>query len=207
MWGDAAVVVPWVLYERFGDLEVLARQYDSMRAWVEQIAALAGDDHVWDGPGSSSATGSIRPPLRDDPAAAPTDKTLVATAYHAHTARLLAAAAGVLGHDDDRSPLRRLARQVADGVQREFVTPTGRLASDAADGVRPGAAIRPARRRTARRRAGGSAGRAGRGRTTTASAPASSARRSCATPWSTPVCVDDAYHLLLQTAARRGCTR
>ena len=37
-WGDAAVVLPWVLYERFGDRDVLARQYDSMRAWVEQIA-------------------------------------------------------------------------------------------------------------------------------------------------------------------------
>ena len=37
-WGDAAVVVPWVLYERFGDVEVLRRQYDSMRAWVDQVA-------------------------------------------------------------------------------------------------------------------------------------------------------------------------
>src|SRR5438876_4965675 len=30
-WGDAAVIVPWVLYQRFGDTGVLAAQYESMR--------------------------------------------------------------------------------------------------------------------------------------------------------------------------------
>ena len=36
-WGDAAVIVPWVLYQRFGDTEVLRRQYSSMTAWVDQV--------------------------------------------------------------------------------------------------------------------------------------------------------------------------
>src|SRR6266536_1869 len=31
-WGDAAVVVPWVLYQRYGDTDILAQQFDSMRA-------------------------------------------------------------------------------------------------------------------------------------------------------------------------------
>ena len=30
-WGDAAVVVPWVIYERTGDSSVLADQFDSMK--------------------------------------------------------------------------------------------------------------------------------------------------------------------------------
>ena len=47
-WGDAAVVVPWVLYERFGDERRAPR---SVRRACEpgstQIASLAGDDHLW----------------------------------------------------------------------------------------------------------------------------------------------------------------
>ena len=39
-WGDAATVVPTVLADRFGDDGVLARQFESMKAWVDSILAL-----------------------------------------------------------------------------------------------------------------------------------------------------------------------
>ena len=129
-WGDAAVVVPWVLYERFGDLEVLRRQYDSMRAWVDQIATLTGDDHIWsEGFQFGDWLDPAAPPR--EPGAARTDATLVATAYHAYTARLVASAAEVLGHDDDRRRYDDLADEVCASFNAEFVTPTGRMASDA----------------------------------------------------------------------------
>ncbi len=38
-WADAATVVPSVLYQRFGDKGILADQFDSMRAWVDYVAA------------------------------------------------------------------------------------------------------------------------------------------------------------------------
>lgn len=129
-WGDAAVVVPWVLYEHFGDADLLRRQYPSMRGWVDQIAGLAGADHLW-------ATGfqygdwldPAAPP--DEPWAARTDPGLVATAYHAHTARLLARTAEVLGETADRDHYVDLAERVVDAFNAEYVTPNGRLASDA----------------------------------------------------------------------------
>ena len=48
-WGDAATVVPWVLYERFGDVGMLERQYASMRAWVDVLLDVAGDRRLWEG--------------------------------------------------------------------------------------------------------------------------------------------------------------
>ena len=129
-WGDAAVIVPWVLYERFGDVAVLRQQYDSMRAWVDQIATIAGDDHVWsEGFQFGDWLDPAAPPR--DPGAARTDSALVATAYHAHTARLLARVASVLGHHTDAAHYDELARLVTAGFDAEFVTATGRLASDA----------------------------------------------------------------------------
>ncbi len=129
-WGDAAAVVPWVLYERFGDVDLLRRQYDSMRAWVDEVATLAGDDHVWaDGFQFGDWLDPAAPPR--DPGAARTDAALVATAYHAHTARLVARTADVLGHDDDRTRYDELADTITAAFNAEFVTPTGRLASDA----------------------------------------------------------------------------
>jgi alpha-L-rhamnosidase len=129
-WGDAAVVVPWVLYERFGDAELLKRQYPSMRAWVDQVTQLAGVDHLWNagfqyGDWLDPAT----PP--DEPAAARTDPGIVATAYHAYTARILASAAQVIGESADAERYFALAKQVVAAFNAEYVTPSGRLASDA----------------------------------------------------------------------------
>ena len=43
-WGDAAVLVPWVLYQRTGDLEYLRRQLPGMIAWLEAAAQAAGPE-------------------------------------------------------------------------------------------------------------------------------------------------------------------
>ena len=85
-WGDAAVIVPWTLYERYGDVEVLRRQFGSAGAWVECVERLAGPDRLWDdGFQLGDWLDPAAPP--DDPADARTDRYLVATAYFARSAQ------------------------------------------------------------------------------------------------------------------------
>jgi alpha-L-rhamnosidase len=128
-WADAAVVVPWVLYERFGDVDTLRRHYPSMRAWVDEVASLTGDDHLWNaGFQLGDWLDPAAPP--DRPADTRTDPYLIATAYHAYTAQILARAAEVLGMADDVRRYEQLAVSVVSAFNREFVTATGRLASD-----------------------------------------------------------------------------
>ena len=40
-WGDAIVLVPWVLYQSYGDTRVLRQNYDAMRAWVDRQIRVA----------------------------------------------------------------------------------------------------------------------------------------------------------------------
>ncbi|MEV4564591.1 glycoside hydrolase family 78 protein [Nonomuraea sp. NPDC049419] len=128
-WGDAAVIVPWVLYQRYGDIGLLHTQYASMRAWVDHIAERAGESHLWDtGFQWGDWLDPAAPP--DKPGQARTDSALVATAYHAWTAHLVAETAALLGHDDDAAHYARLAGEVRAAFGREFVTPSGRLACD-----------------------------------------------------------------------------
>jgi alpha-L-rhamnosidase len=130
VWGDVAVVAPWVLYERYGDRGLLRAQYESMRAWVDEIAALAGERHLWDtGFQFGDWLDPAAPP--DRPAAARTDPSLVATAAHARSARLLARIAALLGEEDDHRTYAALATAITSAFNDEFVTPNGRLASDA----------------------------------------------------------------------------
>ena len=129
-WADAATVVPSVLYERFGDTKILADQFESMCAWVEYAASLAGETYLWDkGFQFGDWLDPTAPP--DNPAKARTDKAIIGTAYFAHSARLTARAAQILGRTEKQTYYEALAEMVETAFVREYVTPAGRLMNDA----------------------------------------------------------------------------
>ncbi|MFC8596927.1 family 78 glycoside hydrolase catalytic domain [Isoptericola sp. NPDC057191] len=128
-WADAAVHVPWTLYQRYGDVGVLARQYGSMRAWVEKSRALAGASLLWDtGFQFGDWLDPDAPP--HDSAAAKADPAVVATAYLARSAHLLARTAQVLGHDADARRYAQLADDVAHAFRDAYVDEDGTVRSD-----------------------------------------------------------------------------
>ncbi len=129
-WGDATVIVPWVLYQRYGDDGILATQFESMRAWVDRIEKLAGASHLWNtGFQFGDWLDPSTPP--DRPGDARTDPHVVATAYYARSAELLGQAAGVLGRTEEEARYLRLAARVRAAFDAEYVTPAGRVLSDA----------------------------------------------------------------------------
>ena len=125
-WGDAAIVIPWVLYERHGDAQILADQWGSMTSWLAAFESRAGAE--LDFPDGGFMFGdwldAAAPP--DNPAGARTPWPCVATAYLARSARIMAQAAVVLGRDG--SEFEALAERAAARFRAEFVTPSGRLA-------------------------------------------------------------------------------
>ena len=129
-WGDAAVIVPWVLHERFADRDILAIQYSSMKAWVEQLLALAGERHLWEG--GFQFGDWVDPDAPPDlPGKAKADADLVATAYLYRSTDLLARTAALLEHTDDADHYTAAAEQIRKAWLNEYVTPAGRILSDA----------------------------------------------------------------------------
>jgi len=128
-WGDAATVIPHVLYERFGDRGVLEAQYDSMRDWVEVLLGLAGPRLLWEGRFQfGDWLDPAAPPER--PGDATTDRDLVASAHLFRSTDLLARAATLLGREEDAAHYRKVAEDVRAAFVREYVTPAGRMMSD-----------------------------------------------------------------------------
>ncbi|WP_026403359.1 alpha-L-rhamnosidase [Actinomadura rifamycini] len=128
-WGDAAVIVPWVLYRRYGDAGVLESQFAGMRAWVDHVAGLAGPDGLWNsGFQFGDWLDPTAPPERPEQAKTPPE--IVATAYFARSADLLSRAAAVLGRAEEEGRYRALADRVRRAFQDEYTTASGRLLSD-----------------------------------------------------------------------------
>jgi alpha-L-rhamnosidase len=130
-WGDAATIVPWVLYQRTGDRDLLARQLPSMRGWVDRMAALAGPALLWSGGFQfGDWLDPTAPP--EDPFRAKADPDVIATAHLARSAEIVSLAAEVAGDADTADEYGKLAARVREAFAREYVTPGGRVLSDAA---------------------------------------------------------------------------
>ena len=126
-WSDAAVIIPWTLYLCYGDARILQAQYASMKAHVEYIRAVAQDGLLWNTgfhPGDWLALDA-----KEGSYFGATPNDLSATAFYAYSTDLLARAAAVLGKDDDAMLYRDLHGRILTAFQREFITPSGRLAA------------------------------------------------------------------------------
>ena len=129
-WGDAAVIVPWVLYQRFGDLGILETQFASMCAWVDFVAQMAGTSRLWDkGFQYGDWLDPSAPPDQAEQARAGGD--LVATAYFAHSAELVSHIASLLGKQAEEQKYTELAAEVRAAFTAQFLTPAGRTSYDA----------------------------------------------------------------------------
>lgn len=129
-WADAAAIVPWVLFQRFGDIRILMNQFDSMKAWVDHEADLAGESHIWDtGFQFGDWLDPTAPP--ENPALARTNKGLLATAYLARSAEIVGRAAEILGCAEEKDHYLALAEKVRKAFASEYITPAGRMMNDA----------------------------------------------------------------------------
>lgn len=129
-WSDAAAVVPWVLYQRYGDCGLLEAQYASMCAWVDAVATLTGERHLWDeGFQYGDWLDPSAPP--ENASQARTSSAIVATAYFARSAALAGATAAVLGREEDAARYGALAAATRAAFVRAYVLPDGQMTSDA----------------------------------------------------------------------------
>ncbi len=93
-WGDAAAVIPWEVYLAFGNAEILSRQFDSMKAWVDYITGATTTQYLWTGGwhfadwlGLDAPQGSYKGSSREE---------LIASAFYAHSTALVVKAGHVL---------------------------------------------------------------------------------------------------------------
>lgn len=129
-WGDVATILPWTLYEFYGDSAILEAQFDSMRGWVDYIRRVddaSGGRRLWtegehfgdwlalDAPDPTSRKGG-------------TPHDFIASAFYCYSARLVAKAAKVLGKVEAANAYERLSADIRQAIQNEYFTPTGRLA-------------------------------------------------------------------------------
>jgi alpha-L-rhamnosidase len=117
IWGDAGVIIPWVMYTAYGDSAFLADNYSFMVRWIEFNLHRSSNLILSGGVGDHLA-----------PRRTPAD--VVDTAYFANSARLVARTAALLGKTDDAAKYDKLFHDIADAFNQSFVSTNGSIKGD-----------------------------------------------------------------------------
>ncbi len=130
IWSDAAVWVPWALWQAYGDPQVLAESYPAMTAHVRRAASLTSASGLWDqGFQFGDWLDPTAPP--ENPLQAKANSGVVATACLYRSARTTADTARILGRDGDAAEFATLAERTRAAFGKHYVTADGRIHSDA----------------------------------------------------------------------------
>lgn len=145
IWHDAATIVPWLIYQAYGDDRVLREQYASMARSVEYTRRLAGEEGLLQFDNSSQfgdwvALDYPRGPHRKTPEGilypsneekgGGTDPHLIGNAYYLYSIRIMKNTAEVLGLEKDSAEWQALYEEVLARFRKEYITPAGRVVSD-----------------------------------------------------------------------------
>ncbi|KAL3462518.1 bacterial alpha-L-rhamnosidase-domain-containing protein [Aspergillus heterothallicus] len=129
VWDDVTVLTPWVMYQYFGDVEFLRRQYKSMVAWVDN-GVRRGPDQLWD-PELWQLGDWLDPAAPpDQPGDARTNATLVADAYLIHVTSIIAQVSDILHQDANAARFHKDHRQLRSTFQEKYMAPSGLVIGD-----------------------------------------------------------------------------
>ena len=136
-WADASVIIPWEVYQSFGDTRILENQYKSMKGWEEYMILHSGERFIFDYGfhfGDWLAFAEYMSYFYNAPdygyAGANTDKDLLATCYFYYTSGLMIKIATILGKTDDAKKYAAIQPKIKAAFAKEFLSQSGRLTSN-----------------------------------------------------------------------------
>lgn len=131
IWGDASTIIPWNMYEKYGDTAILKQNYSSMKGWVDWISKNVekSGTGLWTGSfqfGDWLSLDSENPAVPNGK----TDEDFIASVYYYYSSNIVARTAKILGNDKDYQTYKSLCDDIKKNILKEYITETGRVAID-----------------------------------------------------------------------------
>ncbi len=125
-WGDAGVIVPWTVYQAYGDTGILQKHWPAMRRWMDYITSV-NPDGLWTHRRNNDFGDWLS-------IAADTPKDVLATAYYAYDASLMAQMARALNKPAEAAEYDALFAHIKAAFNTAYVGPDGTVKGDTQTG-------------------------------------------------------------------------
>lgn len=128
-WDDVVILGPWALYQSYGDVDILRRQYKSMLAWIDR-GIQRGSDGLWDPEvwQLGDWLDPTAPPV--EPGDARTNGTLVADAFLVRITSVISQISGILGETADSRRFAEDLVRLQTTFQAKYIAQSGLLVGD-----------------------------------------------------------------------------
>ena len=123
-WGSACVILPWDMYEWYGDIEAVRKAYPMMKKYVNYLRDLSKDHILYHGLGDWYDLGPKFPGE-----AQLTPKAVTATSIYFYDIKLLGKMASLIGENDDSGYYGKLAEEVRLAFNSRFLDPKTKIYS------------------------------------------------------------------------------
>lgn len=122
-WGDVCTIIPWKIYMRTGDIGFLEDNFEMMKRWV------AHHEQMSKGYISNMMSFSdwLQPHPENGDTRGDTSRNLIGTAFFAHSAKLTAQTAQVLGKTEEQAKYEALYKKVAKAFDNTYFDETGKV--------------------------------------------------------------------------------
>ncbi len=123
-WSSACIILPWDLYEWYGDIGAVKKAYPMMKRYMDYLGTMVTDGILVHGLGDWYDLGPKSPGV-----AQLTPKPVTATSIYYYDAKLLSRMASLLGEESDADYFENLAEQIRTAFNKEFFDPETKVYS------------------------------------------------------------------------------
>lgn len=133
-WSDAAVIIPWVVYQTYGDKKILADSWKCMHEWVDYIRNHCDENGLWQSGFQYGDWLALDKEEMVDRIGA-TDRYMIANAYYLYVTDIVRKTAIILGYMDAEKDYSNLYTYTLEAFRNEYYTRTGRIVSETQTGA------------------------------------------------------------------------
>ncbi len=136
VWADAGTIIPWNVYQFYGDADLLRENWPMMRDYVELLIKKdveRGGGHTVDF-GFTFGDWLALDGVNEQAVKGGTDDGYIQAVYYFHSVHLAALAAAELGYVEDAARYAALADEIKAAILDEYIAPGGRLCIDTQTG-------------------------------------------------------------------------
>ncbi len=114
-WGSASVIIPWQIYNWYGDKEVLMKAYPMMKRYMAYLQSKTQDNILDYGLGDWYDLGPKHPGV-----AQLTPKAVTATSIYYYDLSIVSKVAGLMGLEEDKSHFKSLSLDVKEAFLNKY---------------------------------------------------------------------------------------
>ncbi len=114
-WGSASVIIPWQLYQWYGDEKVIKKAYPMMKSYVDYLQTKLQNNMLTHGLGDWFDLGPNEPGE-----AQLTPKAVTATSIYYYDLQIITKIAEMMGYKEDLEKYKSLSENIKDAFLKEF---------------------------------------------------------------------------------------